>query len=103
MIRDVKSGNNRIRRCIACHKYAIDVSDIGELVAVCDVNEALKTKYPDVPFYTDVEAMLEKEDLDVVHICLPHYLHYPVTKLCRLKKACTFSRKNLWLWIMRKA
>ena len=41
------------------HKYAIDASDNGELVAVCDVNEALKTKYPDVPFYTDVETMLE--------------------------------------------
>ena len=30
------------------HKYAIDVSDNGELVAVCDVNEALKTKYPEI-------------------------------------------------------
>lgn len=79
------------------HKYAIDVSDNGELVAVCDVNEALKTKYPDVPFYTDVEAMLEKEDLDVVHICLPHYLHYPVTKLCVEKGVHVFQEKPLAL------
>ena len=26
------------------------------------------------------EEMIEKENLDAVHLCLPHYLHYPVTK-----------------------
>lgn len=28
--------------------------------------------------YTDFEEMIKKEKLDVVHICLPHYLHSPV-------------------------
>lgn len=79
------------------HKYAIDASHNGELVAVCDVNEALKSRYPDVSFYTDVDAMLEKENLDVVHICLPHYLHYPITKRCIEKGVHVFQEKPLAL------
>ncbi len=26
--------------------------------------------------------MIQAHDLDVVHNCLPHHLHYPVTKEC---------------------
>jgi len=79
------------------HKFGIDSSDNGELVAVCDVNETLKVKYPDIPFYTDVETMLDKEHLDVVHICLPHYLHYPITKRCVEKGVHVFQEKPLSL------
>ncbi len=28
--------------------------------------------------YTSLEEMLEKEELDVLHICTPHYLHVPM-------------------------
>ena len=28
--------------------------------------------------YTDLEQMLANEDIDVVHICTPHYLHVPM-------------------------
>lgn len=31
-------------------------------------------------FYTDVDAMLEKEDLDVVHNCTPTNMHYPINE-----------------------
>lgn len=52
-----------------------------ELAAVCDVNEALAAKVPaGVKFYTDYKQMVREVKPDVVHICLPHYLHYPVTK-----------------------
>ena len=33
-----------------------------------------------IPFYTDYKEMIQKEKPDCVHICLPHYLHYPVAK-----------------------
>ncbi len=79
------------------HRLGIESSDNGELVAVCDVNEAMKVKYPDIPFYTDVETMLDNEELDVVHICLPHYLHYPITKLCVEKGLHVFQEKPLSL------
>lgn len=53
------------------------------LVAVCDINEEkakitaekYKTKY-----YTDYQTMFSSEKLDVVHICLPHYLHTIVAR-----------------------
>ncbi|MGP6139160.1 MULTISPECIES: Gfo/Idh/MocA family protein [unclassified Jeotgalibaca] len=64
------------------HEQAIKETHNGQLVAVCDVDENMKENYPDIPFYTDVEMMLASEELDIVHICLPHYLHYPVTKIC---------------------
>jgi predicted dehydrogenase len=54
----------------------------AELVAVCDIKEeravAASQKYGG-RVYTDYLEMLEKEKLDAVHICLPHYLHVPVS------------------------
>lgn len=63
------------------HKIGIEESAHGQLVAVCDINEKTKQDYSDYPFYTDLEEMLQKADLDVVHVCLPHDLHVPATEL----------------------
>ena len=53
----------------------------AELVAVCDIKpdraERAAQKYNAKP-YTDYMEMFEKEQLDAVHICLPHYLHTKV-------------------------
>lgn len=53
----------------------------SELVAVCDIKpdraERAAEKYGAKP-YTDYMEMFQKEKLDVVHICLPHYLHTKV-------------------------
>ena len=51
-----------------------------ELCAVCDLREERRNLAPGVPFYTDYKEMLEKEKPDCVHLCLPHWLHYPVAK-----------------------
>lgn len=54
-----------------------------ELVALCDIDDQKKDAFQGTfTFYSDYQEMLEKEDLDVVHICLPHYLHYAVSKVC---------------------
>lgn len=56
--------------------------------AVCDCNEEriklCKEKY-DVVSYIDYVEMLEDENIDAVHICTPHYLHFEMVKLA-LKK-----------------
>lgn len=56
-------------------------SDV-ELVSVCDIVEeravSASKKYGG-KVYTDYLEMLENEQLDAVHICLPHYLHVPVS------------------------
>ncbi|MBR4942249.1 MAG: Gfo/Idh/MocA family oxidoreductase [Clostridia bacterium] len=49
-----------------------------ELVAVCDLDPARASAAAEKAgcrFYTDYAEMIEKEELDSVHICLPHYLH----------------------------
>lgn len=79
------------------HIPAIQANPNVELVAVCDIDETLKTDVPDVKFYTDYHDMLEQEELDCVHICLPHHLHYPVTKDCVEKGIHVFQEKPIGL------
>ncbi len=62
------------------HRQAIEASDVAALVAVCDINPTKHELYRDIPFYTQIDDLLQKETLDVVHVCLPHDLHVPVAK-----------------------
>ncbi|HZG73294.1 MAG TPA: Gfo/Idh/MocA family oxidoreductase [Chondromyces sp.] len=77
------------------HIPAIQNSTKAELVAVCDTNEELRNTVENANFYTDIEEMLQKEELDCVHICLPHYLHYSATKACVEKGIHVFLEKPL--------
>lgn len=50
------------------------------LVAVCDINAAVQSRLPEgVVFYTDLNAMLVQEQIDVLCVCTPNYLHEPHT------------------------
>ena len=55
----------------------------AELTAVCDIKEdrarRISQKY-NVPYYLDYIKLLQKEKIDIVHICTPHYLHPVITK-----------------------
>ena len=46
-----------------------------ELVALCDVRPEQMTRYPELRRYTNMDDMLAKEQLDILDICLPTYLH----------------------------
>ncbi len=46
-----------------------------ELVALCDIRPEQMEKYPNIRQYTDFYEMLEREELDVLDICVPTYLH----------------------------
>ena len=60
------------------------ILDAGQtLAAVCDTNAEragkLCAKFGlSVPVYTDLEALLDRERPDVLHVCTPHYLHAPM-------------------------
>src|SRR5690606_24162679 len=77
------------------HIPAIQNSTKAELVAVCDTDEELRNTVDNVNFYTDLEEMLEIEELDCVHICLPHYAHYSATKTVVEKGVHVFLEKPL--------
>ena len=63
------------------HADAIVTNTNVDLIAVVDINKekALRAaeKY-DCTFYTDYQQLLDEEDIDVVHICTPHYQHAPI-------------------------
>lgn len=79
------------------HLPLINQSDKAELVAVCDIDESKKDMVPNVTFYQDYKVMVEQANLDVVHVCLPHYLHYPITKYLVEHKVNVLQEKPLTL------
>ena len=66
-----------------CVKHFVPAQKLeqAELVACCDIRkdraEAAAKRYNVTP-YTDYMEMLKNEQLDVVHLCLPHNLHTKV-------------------------
>ena len=63
------------------HAESVKALEHTKIVAVCDTKEVRakeKAQQYDCNFYVDYKEMLSKEEIDVVHICLPHYLHAEV-------------------------
>lgn len=61
------------------HARAIEKTENAKLYAVCDINplkNQLCQQTYNVKTYTDFYQMLEDKNIDNVHICTPHYLHY---------------------------
>lgn len=50
-----------------------------DIVALCDIDAAKLNGYDNVKKYFDYKKMLDEEQIDVVHICTPHYLHADMT------------------------
>lgn len=69
------------------HAAAVSNTPGAELYAVCDINAArameCKRKYG-CTVYTDFNRMLEDGEIEVVHICTPHYLHAEMAKAALL-------------------
>ena len=72
-------------RISSMHLISADALAQAELVACCDVKkelaDAAAEKYNINPYTCYIE-MLRSEQLDAVHICLPHYLHTRVARDC---------------------
>lgn len=81
-----------------------------ELVAICDVNPEKKSgkltagnidvsdksvDFSQFNFYTDMEEMIENEDLDYVDLCLPTYLHGPMAVKAMEKGLHVFCEKPM--------
>lgn len=57
------------------HIPAWEAMEDAELVALCDIRPEQMEKYPDKRHYTDFDEMLGSEEIDILDICLPTYLH----------------------------
>jgi len=69
------------------HLKRLNENPAAQITALCDKNrEVLKERAKligqKLPFYSDYQAMLAKEELDAVVICTPHTLHYQEAMDC---------------------
>lgn len=64
------------------HAQALVAMEQAELRTVCDIKperaQASAQRFGAQP-ETSLEAVLRDPDIDVVHLCVPHYLHAPMT------------------------
>ena len=80
------------------HFEAIGALGEATLVAVCDLDPALAKAAGDrwgVPAYTDHRALLELEQVDVVHVCTPHDQHAQVAIDCHGAGVAVLTEKPL--------
>ncbi len=66
-----------------------------EAVAAIDNLEPFSEKWNIPRTYTDYKEMLEKEDLDLVSVCAPNFLHYEIVLACAKNGKNVFCEKPL--------
>ncbi len=80
------------------HAAALEKVESARLYAVCDCDESrIKrcTEKYDVVIYTDFNEMLNDSNIDAVHICTPHYLHFDMVRLALEKNKEVVCEKPL--------
>lgn len=71
----LKVGMAGIGGISGAHIPAWEAMEETHLTALCDIRPERLEAYPDKHLYTDFEEMLKGEQLDILDICLPTYLH----------------------------
>ena len=65
------------------HAESLKKTPQTKLVSVCDIKptraKKMAQKYK-ARSYNDYKVMINRENLDAVHICTPHHLHLPMSK-----------------------
>ena len=78
------------------HANAIKASRGGEFIAICDTNEERLTKLTQefgVEGYSDLDAMLNDDRIDVVNVCTPNHLHHDaVMKVAAAGRHCLVEK-----------
>ena len=85
-------------RVSVMHLVSIEMLKNVELVACCDIKkdraDEVASKYG-CKAYTSYEEMFEKEELDAVHLCLPHYIHCKVAVYAMEKGVAVLTEKPM--------
>lgn len=67
-----------------CHAGAISNTEGAEVVAIAAKSEKTcaegRELYPNASVYNDYRQLLDQDDIDVVHVVIPSYLHFEVAK-----------------------
>ena len=94
----IKVGIIGCGRIFPMHAQPLNNREDTEIVAVCDNKEDRAKEQAEkyhCRYYSDYIEMFEKEDLDVIHICLPHYLHAPVAIEAAKRKIHILTEKPM--------
>lgn len=77
----------------------LEKEGLVKLVALCDVRKEKLTELPSegLNLYTDIDEMLDKEDLDMVSLCVPTYLHKELSIKCMRKGVHVLCEKPMAL------
>ena len=78
------------------HKQVLLSLPEAKLVACCDKRPERAEEFAascNLRAYSDLEAMLDEEQPDVVHLCVPHPLHTPLAVLCVKRGIHVFTEK----------
>ncbi|MBN1274520.1 MAG: Gfo/Idh/MocA family oxidoreductase [Candidatus Aminicenantes bacterium] len=99
MDKKVRTGVIGLGKMGILHSALINMIPKAELVAVHDAQKKL-SKYVEnaglnVPFYADLEEMLDTAELDAVFICTPPFTHLPVAHRCVERGLDVFVEKPL--------
>ena len=86
-------------RVSVMHFSAVEnLSKYAKLVACCDIKpdraDSIAEKYNAKAYY-DYKKMIDEEELDAIHICLPHYLHVPVAQYAIKRGVAVLSEKPM--------
>ena len=95
--------NKRLRSAIvgcggiaAVHAQCLCKLDTSELIAFADIKaeraEAFSHKYGGNA-YKSLDELLQAEEIDVLHICTPHYLHLPMAVTAANQGIHVFTEK----------
>lgn len=79
------------------HIPAWNAMEDTTLTAICDIRLERMEPYPEPHHYTSIDEMLEKEELDILDICLPTYLHVPTAVKAMKKGIHVLSEKPISL------
>ncbi len=78
------------------HAYALAQLQGVRLVACADIDPEragnMAREYG-LHAYDSMESLLENEQVDVVHLCTPHYLHVPMAQLAASRNKHVFTEK----------
>jgi len=99
MDKKIRTGVIGLGKMGILHSALINMIPQAELVAVHDTNKKLsgyvKKSGMDVAFFSDLEQMLDKADLDAVFVCTPPFSHLPIAQECVDRKVHVFVEKPL--------
>ena len=60
-----------------------ELAEVRAIAGVSEEDAAAAAAKLNIPVYTgDYTELLKRDDIDVVHICTPNFLHYPMVKEC---------------------